>query len=284
MPLLAMKEILQKAYTSDYGVGAYNLLNMEAVKGAIRACEALRSPLILQIAEVQLDGAPLNLMIPMMVQAAKDTDIPAAVHFDHGTTFENIKKALALGCTSIMYDGASLPFEENIKKTSEAVKLAHDLGATCEAELGVVGGPESGSLHAVEELMTNVEQAAEFVERTGCDALAIAIGNAHGPYVSEPKLQFDRLMEIKKAVHVPLVLHGGSGISDDDFKKCVQLGICKINVATSLQQNVASKIKKLCFEAGSNSVSYFDISALSEVGVFEEVTAFTKIFGSDSRA
>jgi len=257
---------------------------MEAVKGAVRACEALRSPLILQIAEVQLEGAPLNLMIPMMVQAAKDASIPSAVHLDHGTTFETIKTALALGCTSIMYDGASLPFEENVAKTREAVKLAHDMGATCEAELGVVGGSESGSLHNAEELMTNADQAAEFVERTGCDALAIAIGNAHGPYVSEPNLNFERLADINKAVGVPLVLHGGSGISDEDFRKCVQLGICKINVATSLQQNVARKIKALCFASGSNDVSYFDISELSEVGVFEEVAAFTEIFGSDGKA
>jgi len=284
MPLLTMKDILQTADSSGYGVGAYNLLNMEAVKGAVRACETLRSPLILQIAEVQLDGTPLNLIIPMMVQAAKDADIPAAVHFDHGTTFENIKKALALGCTSIMYDGASLPFEENIRQTKEAVKLAHDMGATCEAELGVVGGPESGSVHNVEETLTKVEQAAEFVERTGCDALAVAIGNAHGPYVKEPKLHFERLSNINKAVDVPLVLHGGSGISDDDFKRCVQLGICKINVATSLQQNVASKVKSFCCESGSEAVSFFDISALSELGVFEEVASFTKIFGSAGRA
>jgi len=279
-----MKEILQKADASGYGVGAYNLLSMEAVKGAVCACETLQSPLILQIAEAQLETAPLNLMIPMMVQAAKDAYIPIAVHLDHGTTFKCIKTALALGCTSVMYDGAALPFDENIAKTKQAVKLAHDMGATCEAELGVVGGSESGNLHTAKELMTNVDQVYEFVERTGCDALAIAIGNAHGPYVGEPNLNFERLAEINKAVGVPLVLHGGSGISDEDFRKCVQLGICKINVGTSLQQNVARKVKSLCCAAGANDVSFLDISVLSEAGVFEEILAFTEIFGSGGKA
>jgi len=284
MPLVTMQEILKEADNHGYGVGAYNLLNMEAVKGAIRACEELRSPLILQLAEIQLQGSPMNYMIPMMVQAAKEASIPAAVHFDHGVTFENIVKALKYGCTSVMFDGASLPFEENVQKTKEMVMIAHAMGATCEAELGVVGGAEAGGDHTAEELLTDVDQAAEFVERTGCDALAIAIGNAHGPYVKKPNLHFDRLKKIDEAVDVPLVLHGGSGISDEDFKKCVQLGIRKVNVATSLQQNVSLKVKNLCNMCSINGVDFFQLAKKLEDGVFEEVATHTKIFGSDGKA
>ena len=284
MPLITMSEILHDADLYKYGVGAYNLLNMEAVKGAVRACEELRSPLIMQLAEVQLEGSPMNYMIPMMVHAAKEATVPVAVHFDHGVTFENIIKALKYGCTSVMFDGASLSFEENVKKTKEAVMIAHAMGATCEAELGVVGGAEAGGHHTAEELLTDVEQAAEFVERTGCDALAIAIGNAHGPYVKKPNLHFERLKKINEAVRVPLVLHGGSGISDEDFKKCVKLGIRKINVATSLQQNVSLKIKNMCRLCSINGVDFFEIAKKLEEGVFDEIAAHTHIFGSGGKA
>ena len=273
-----MSKILHDADAQNYAVGAYNLLNMEALKGALRACEELRSPLIMQLAEVQLTDSPLKHMIPMMVQAAKEADIPVAVHFDHGTNLEVIVKALQYGCTSVMFDGAALPFHENIVKTKEAVTIAHAFGATCEAELGVVGGAEAGGEHTALELLTNASEAAEFVERTGCDALAIAIGNAHGPYVGKPNLQFQRLKEIDEAVHVPLVLHGGSGISDADFKKCIELGIRKINVATALQQNVERRINN------QRDANFVEIMKQLEEGVYEEVCIHTHVFGSGGKA
>ena len=288
MPLVNMKEILQHAKTHNYGVGAFNLLNMEAVKGAVAAAEALRSPLIMQLAEVQLEGAPMKYMIPMMVQAAKEARVPVAVHYDHGTTFDNIIKALKYGCTSVMFDGAELPFEENVQKTKEITAIAHAMGADCEAELGVVGGAEAGAStkphHDTESLLTDPDQAHEFVERTGCDFLAIAIGNAHGPYVKKPNLHMARLAKINDVVNVPLVLHGGSGISDEDFRECISRGISKINVATSLQQNVVLKVGGICQQCWKNGLDYNKLVKQLEDGVFEEVSKHMHIFMSAGKA
>jgi len=287
MALVTMKEVLQHAERQNYGVGAFNLLNMEAVKGALAAAEELRSPLIMQLAEVQLEGAPMKYMIPMMIQAAKEATVPVAVHYDHGTTFENIIKALKYGCTSVMFDGASLPFEENVKQTKEITMIAHAMGADCEAELGVVGGAEAGaSAHHPEpaELLTDAGQAAEFVERTGCDFLAVAIGNAHGPYVKKPNLQMERLQKIDDAVSVPLVLHGGSGISDEDFRECIARGISKINVATSLQQNVVSKVGNMCQQYWESGLDYNKLVKQLEDGVYDEVSKHMHIFMSAGKA
>ena len=196
MPLVTMKSILQHADTQKYGVGAFNLLNMEAAKAAIETAETLRSPLIMQLAEIQLDSSPMKYMFPMMIQAAKEASVPVAVHYDHGITFDSIMKALKYGCTSVMFDGAALPFEENIRVTKEIANIAHAMGADCEAELGVVGGAEVGfhdDMKEVDEVLTDPSQAAEFVERTGCDFLAVAIENAHGPYA--PKI-FRKLISL----------------------------------------------------------------------------------------
>jgi len=284
MPLVTMKEILHHADTQKYGVGAFNLLNMEAVKGALAAAEALRSPLIMQLAEVQIEGAPMKYMIPMMIQSAKEASVPVSVHYDHGTTFENIMKALKYGCTSVMYDGAALPFEENVRLTKEITKIAHAFGADCEAELGVVGGAEAGTHEAIEELLTDPAQANEFVERTGCDFLAVAIGNAHGPYVKKPDLQMERLRQINDAVNVPLVLHGGSGISDEDFRICIESGISKINVATSLQQNVVLKVGSVCQQCWKSGLDYNKLVKQLEDGVYDEVSKHMRIFMSDGKA
>ena len=284
MPLVKMSEILQDAKRRQYGVGAFNLLNMEAVKGAIRAAEELKSPIIMQLAEVQLAASPMKFMIPMMVQAAKEAAVPIAVHYDHGITFETIMAALKYGCTSVMFDGAALPFEENVAKTKEIAAIAHAMGADLEAELGVVGGAEAGDVHTADEVLTDPKQAAEFVERTGCDFLAVAIGNAHGPYVKKPNLQMDRLQKINSAVNVPLVLHGGSGISDSDFRECITKGICKINVATSLQQNVVLKVGDMCRACWKNGLDYTQLVKQLEEGVYDEVTKHIRIFMSEGKA
>ena len=195
------------------GVGAFSVGNMEMVKGAVRAAEEADTPIILQIAEVRLAHSPLELMGPMMVQAAKEAKVDVAVHLDHGLTEETVKKALELGFTSVMYDSSTYPFEENIERTKEIVKLAGIYGATVEAELGLVGGSEDGSCdHGIR--CTDPEDAKIFCDRTGVDALAVAIGNAHGNYPVAPTLAFDVLEEIQKRTETPLVLHGGSGITD----------------------------------------------------------------------
>jgi len=269
-----MKKILQHAQAEKYGVGAFNLLNMEAVKGAVAAAEELNSPIILQLAEVQLPHTPMHLMFPMMLSAAREASVPVAVHYDHGITFETIMKALKYGVGSVMYDGAALSFDENIKISAEITRIAHAMGADAEAELGVVGGAEAGSHDDINEVLTDPAQARRFVQCTGCDFLAVAIGNAHGPYVKKPNLQIDRLMQINEAVDVPLVLHGGSGISDEDFKLCIQNGICKINVATALQEKILKT---------ANLSSYENFTHQMVNAVHNEVATHMKIFGSVGR-
>ncbi len=243
MTLVKMKDILKLAEDNNYGVGAFSVANMEMVIAAVRTAEELRSPLILQIAEVRLGPSPLHIIGPMMIEAAKKASVPVAVHFDHGETEEIIVEALEIGFTSVMFDGSSLPLEENIAKTKNIVQLAKNYGATVEAEIGRVGGSEDGSVD-IEIAITSVEEAKRFTDETRVDALAIAIGNAHGVYKGDPKLRLDRLEEINNEVEIPLVLHGGSGISKEDFRTAISHGIRKINVATSTFNNVIKRVNE----------------------------------------
>ncbi|MCD8301258.1 MAG: ketose-bisphosphate aldolase, partial [Clostridiales bacterium] len=232
MALVTMKQLLAQAEAEHRGIGAFNVGNMEMIRGAIRAAEELNTPIILQIAEGRLKHSPLELMGPMMLAAAGLSKVDIAVHLDHGQTLQTVKKALEMGFTSVMCDSSTYPFGENISRTREVAAMAADYGATVEAELGLVGGSEgTGSDHGV--ATTNPDDAAFFCEQTGIDALAVAIGNAHGNYPVAPRLAFDVLEEIHAKTETPLVLHGGSGISDDDFRKAISLGIVKVNIATA---------------------------------------------------
>ena len=196
MALVKMKQLLEQAKEENRGCGAFSVGNMEMVKGAVKAAEEMNTSIILQIAEVRLEHSPLHLMGPMMVRAAKEAKVDVAVHLDHGLTLETVKKALELGFTSVMLDASRDPFEENIRKTKEVVELAAQYGATVEAELGLVGGSEDGkSDHGIQ--CTNPQDAKIFCEQTGVDALAVAIGNAHGDYPVAPTLEFGVLEEIR---------------------------------------------------------------------------------------
>lgn len=191
--------------------------------GVIKAAEELKSPIIIQIAEVRLKYSPLELIGPIMVKAAENSKVPVAVHFDHGATIENVKKALDLGFTSVMIDGSHLEIEENIKITNKISSIAKLYNASVEAEIGHVGGSEDGS-EEIEIQVTKLESAKKFFENTEIDALAVAIGNAHGVYSGEPNLRFDVLKNLQNNIPIPLVLHGGSGISAEDFKKVCHNG------------------------------------------------------------
>jgi fructose-bisphosphate aldolase class II len=280
MALVKMKDILAKAEQESYGVGAFSIANMEMVMGAIKAAEELRSTLILQIAEVRLNHSPIHMIGPLMVAAAKEADVPVAVHFDHGMTMEKIKQTLEIGFSSVMFDGSHYPLEENIQKTKEVVELAKQYGATVEAEIGRVGGSEDGS-EDIDILLTSTEEAKRFAEETSVDALAIAIGNAHGMYKGDPNLRLDRLQEIDQQVDIPLVLHGGSGISTDDFKKCIQHGIRKINVATATFNNVVNTVNR-SVEIGSYE-DYFTFHQDVIHAAYENVKHHMQIFGSHNR-
>ena len=279
MPLVKMTELFAARENNSFAVGAFNVSDMEMAWGAIQAAEQLHAPLILQIAEGRLRYSPLDLLGPVMLAAARRCKMPTAVHLDHGGTLETIKLALSLGFTSVMFDGSKYPLDENIKRTREVVELAHAQGAAVEAEIGRVGGAE-GDYKSVDVLVTSVEEAKRFAEETGVDALAVAIGTAHGNYTVQPKLRIDRLKEIFDAVKTPLVLHGGTGLTEDDFKNCIANGIKKINIATASYDNSAKEIREIC--AAKPDAKYFDFSDAIVQGTCENVKRHMKIFGVEN--
>lgn len=275
MALVTMKSLLEQASREQRGIGAFSVGNMEMVKGAIEAAEELNTPIILQIAEVRLKHSPLALMGPMMIQAAKEAKVDVAVHLDHGLTMEVVKQALALGFTSVMFDSSSYSFEENLARTKQVVELAKQYGATVEAELGIVGGSEDGSSdHGIK--CTDPDDAKLFCEETGIDALAVAIGNAHGNYPVAPTLAFDVLKEIQEKTNVPLVLHGGSGITDADFRKAISLGIIKVNIATASFNSLTKRAEEYLHTEGGHN--YFSLSEAMVRGTYENVKHHIEVF------
>lgn len=246
--LVSYADIVKNALKGNYAVGAFNTLSIENIIGAIQAAEEFNSPIILQLAEVQFPTAPIEYMAPIMIAAAKKANVPVAVHLDHGNSFETCELAAKLGFTGVMFDGANLPFEENIRITKQVVEMARKYDIGVEAELGKVGdtgegGGEGTGDASTADVFTDVEESVCFVRQTQIDALAIAIGNLHGKYIATPKLNIKRMIEISERNKLPLVLHGGSGTSEEDFKNCVRNGICKVNVATAIQLRVLSAIK-----------------------------------------
>ena len=275
MALVKMKDLLKRAEEKNIGCGAFSVGNMEMVKGAIRAAEELNTPIILQIAEVRLKNSPLHLMGPMMVQAAKEAKVDVAVHLDHGLTFETVDKALELGFTSLMLDASTLPFEENIAKVKTVVEKARKYGATVEAELGLVGGSEDGSCdHGIR--CTDPDDAVVYARETGIDALAVAIGNAHGNYPVAPTLAFDVLEKIHQKVDIPLVLHGGSGITDKDFQRAISLGIRKVNIATASFNSLTAHVEK--YMASTDKHNFFDLNEAMVQGTYENVKRHILVF------
>lgn len=275
MALVKMKDLLRRAEEKNIGCGAFSVGNMEMVRGAIRAAEELDTPVILQIAEVRLKNSPLHLMGPMMVQAAKEAKVDVAVHLDHGLTFETVDKALELGYTSVMLDASTLPFEENIARVKAVVEKARKYGATVEAELGLVGGSEDGSCdHGIR--CTDPDDAVVYARETGIDALAVAIGNAHGNYPVAPTLAFDVLEKIHEKVDIPLVLHGGSGITDKDFQKAISLGIRKVNIATASFNSLTAHVEK--YMESTDKHNFFDLNEAMAQGTYENVKKHILVF------
>lgn len=281
MALVKMKDLLKRAEEKNIGCGAFSVGNMEMVKGAIRAAEELNTPVILQIAEVRLKNSPLHLMGPMMVQAAKEAKVDVAVHLDHGLTFETVDKALEFGFTSVMLDASTLPFEENIAKVKTVVEKARKYGATVEAELGLVGGSEDGSCdHGIR--CTDPDDAVVYARETGIDALAVAIGNAHGNYPVAPTLAFDVLEKIHEKVDIPLVLHGGSGITDKDFQRAISLGIRKVNIATASFNSLTAHVEK--YMASTDKHNFFDLNEAMVQGTYENVKRHILVFNEPYQA
>lgn len=269
--LVSLSSILAAAREGHYAVGAFNCLSLEHARGVVRAAEENRSPVIIQLAEVQFGCAPIELMAPVYLELARQAAVPVCVHLDHGLSIETCRRAIELGFKSVMIDSSCLPFEENVASAGKVVEIAKKAGVDVEAELGHVGNTDDVDAKITADIFTRAEDAVEFIRRTGIDALAIAIGNLHGKYIATPKLNIGRLKEISAATGYPLVLHGGSGTSEEDFKACVHNGICKINVATSLQIAATEAVEKYLKE--SANPNYIEMK-----GVIEQATAKTALY------
>ncbi|GAA4296196.1 class II aldolase [Anaerocolumna aminovalerica] len=280
MPLVNMSQLLEEAQKGNYGIGAFSVANMEMVMGAIKAAEELKSPIILQIAQVRLPYSPLSMIGPLMVAAAKTAAVPVAVHLDHGLDLEVVKQALDLGFTSVMIDASQLPIEENISIVKKVIEIAKPYGASVEAEVGQLAGSEDGSVDN-EMLYSDPDEVEELYKNTNLDAIALSIGNAHGLYKQEPKLNFSILEQARKRVPVPLVLHGGTGISVTDFRNCIAGGVRKLNVATATFLSVENAVRE--YSKGEKK-DYFLMSSAMVQGTYENVSKHIKIFQSDNKA
>lgn len=282
MPLVTSEKMLLDAQAGGYAVGAFNVENMEMVKAVIAAAEELRAPVMLQTTPSTVKYGTLATYAAIAAAEAKNASVPVALHLDHGSSFELAVQALKEGYTSIMIDGSHEDFEGNIEVTKLVVAAARPNGIPVEAELGKVGGKED-DLEADADTNTDPEQAKEFVERTGVSSLAVAIGTAHGFYVGTPVLDKERLSEIRKVVSIPLVLHGASGLSDEDVKDCVARGICKVNFATELRVAFTDGFKEVLAARPDT----FDPKKLGTVGmekVKELVKSRIRVCGCDGKA
>lgn len=276
--LANLNDVLLDAQKNGYAVGLFNTTDTDMLEGVIAAAEELRSPVIIGTAEVLLYAGELKLIGPALIEAAKRATVPVVVHYDHGLTFDRCLEALKLGFTSVMFDGSAGDYEKNIADTREIVKIAHALGATVEGEIGHVGEASANDNDA-KDMYTTVEEALSYSKATGVDALAVSIGTAHGAYKSKPKLDLGRLSDIRAAIDTPLVLHGGSGLSDDDFKNSIKCGIAKVNIYTDLCLAGIRAMNKGLAEG----ISYLDIRNKKVDFIKEEVKKKMLLFGSDGR-
>lgn len=274
--LVNLNEILKNAQKEKYAVGLFNTTDSDMLQAVIDAAEQTQSPVIIGTAEVLLPYGELDLIAPSMIAAAKRAKVPVAVHYDHGLTFERCMQALKLGFSSVMFDGSAGDYETNIADTRQIVKIAHSFGATVEGEIGHVGQTESCDNDAT-DMYTTPDEAMSFPDATGVDALAIAIGTAHGVYKSKPKLDIERLKAIRAKTDTPLVLHGGSGLSDDDFKNAISGGIAKINIFTDLCVAGKEAVK-------ASNADYLDMRNEKVEAIKNAVIKKMTLFGSVGKA
>ena len=283
MALVTTKELMLDAQKNHYAIGAFNAENMEMVQAIIAAAEELRAPVIVQTTPGTLKYASPAMFHAMVAAAASEASVPVVMHLDHGSSFELAMKAFRAGYTSIMIDGSHNVFEENIEITKSVVRACHAAGVPVEAELGKVGGKEDDLEGGDGNPFTDPQQAREFVERTGVNSLAVAIGTAHGLYKGTPKLEFDLLRDIRKVVSIPLVLHGASGVPEDAVRQAIELGICKVNFATELRIAYSDGVKAYL----QKDPDVFDPKKYSKAGtanVVETVKAKIAFCGSAGKA
>ncbi|MEV2494605.1 class II fructose-1,6-bisphosphate aldolase [Paenibacillus larvae] len=284
MPLVSMNEFLPKAKANKYAVGQFNMNNLEFAQAITEAAMELNSPFIFGVSEGALKYMGIEFTVALAEAAAKKSGLPIALHLDHGSSFDVAMKCIRAGFSSVMFDGSHHPYEENIRLTKEIVKAAHAMGVSVEGELGTIGGTEDDiSVDEANASLAKPAEAIRFYEETGVDALAIAVGTAHGMYAGEPNIHFDIIEEVSNAIPAPLVLHGGSGVPDEMIKKAIQAGAAKINVNTENQVAATQAIRDVL----NKDAKVYDPrkyltparSAMSEV-----VKAKIELFGSANQA
>lgn len=282
MPLISIQQELEKAQAGGYGLPLFDTVEMLGTQGMLDAMEEKRAPAMIAIYAGLLDEPRIGAFAAYIRALARGATVPVSLMLDHGSSFEQCMKALSLGFTDVMYDGSELPLEENIANTRMVVRAAHAAGAAAEAELGHVGqGSEYADFGSQRKGFTDPAVAARFVEETGVDFLAVAIGSAHGLYEGEPQLDLELLEEIEEAVDVPLVLHGGSGLKDQQFRDAIERGICKVNIFTDLSVTARDRMK---MAAEQEDASYFSITGAIREAFKERCGHFLDVFGASGTA
>ena len=284
--LVDLQEILKIAENQKIAVGAFNTPNLESLCAVIQAAEDLQLPVIVSAAQCHETLAPLALIGPAMVQQASQASVPVCVHLDHGEDLEYLKRALEIGFTGIMYDGSALPYEQNLQNTISAVQMAAPYNCGVEAELGSMGKRQEGlaedgaGVSDSTKIYTDPGQARDFVEQTGIDALACSFGTTHGLYLEEPQLDFDVVKKVRKATNnIPVVMHGGSGVSDTDFRHAIEAGVRKINYFTYMDKAGGAAACEYCASLNAEEPAFFtEISQKAQSAMKENVKAAMKIF------
>jgi len=283
--LAKLSDVLESAQREEVAVGAFNTPNLESILGVLNAAEVLGCPVILMHAEVHENLIPIDIIGPIMLYMAKRAKVPVCVHLDHGKSITLLEKAMKLGFTSVMYDGSLLPYEENVENTKKVVQMARKYNVSVEAEIGIInreGGQNEIYFKTMEHMYTDPMTAKIFVESTQIDALACAFGTAHGIYKEKPLLDFSRVKEISRLIKIPLVMHGGSGISFDDYQKAISSGIRKINYYTYMAKYAGEKVRDKLQEA-KGIPYYHDIFALGTEAMEEHAKDVLRVFSKNTR-
>lgn len=276
--LVTMNAVLDYAEAHNQAIGAFNVCSLEGIQAILEAAEEQNQPVIIQFAPVHEEYISLDVIGPVMVLLAEQSVVPVCVHLDHGDSIARVKKALEMGFTSVMYDGSTLPFEQNVANTRMAVEIAEEYGASVEAEIGAMSGTE-GTMVGHESSYTDPDEAKLFVDLTGIDALACSFGTVHGLYASEPNLDFERISKIREIAEIPVVMHGGSGVSEADFKECINRGVRKINYYTYSAKAAGAAVKEYC-NSTDGVVYYHDITTCGREALKKDILGAMKIFNN----
>lgn len=284
MALVSMSAMLKKADQGHYAVGAFNANNMEIVQAIITAAEKENAPVIMQASQGAIKYAGLDYITGLVKIAAQNSNVPVALHLDHGTDFDQIIRCIRSGFSSVMYDGSKHSLEENIAITRKVIEIAKPIGVSVEAEIGKIGGTEDDvSVSEREALFTDPQEALYFVQQTGIECLAIAIGTAHGQYKGEPKLDFERLKKIKELIKIPIVLHGSSGVPDDSIRQAIELGVCKVNIDTNIREAFVGAVRQEIAK-NSSEIDPRKILGPAKDAAIDIIREKIRVFGSSGQA